>query len=258
MPPEEQTWNGRRLALDLSMYKQLGFYQLLDPNGPRVYGRHVYRTVLKLFLLLVQAAVIFGLTGFFFVAGEPTAADGMANRTSPFEVLVILANCTLSSLKMYVLMTNADVIWRLFDMACADFLRCTRHAVVDKDLAARWARSAAVTRLIARSFLAGMFLWFYGPFIIDDDDDDGNGGATSAAYGRRKNIVNVNYPVTAAVYNDFYYAFYAMEMAIGFCIVYGSVLVDAFLMSFCWIIAARYRSMVTAYETFGLDRTDSK
>jgi len=42
-----------------------------------------------------------------------------------------------------------------------------------------------------------------------------------------------------------------MEVAVGFCIVYGSILVDAFLMSFCWIISAQYQSVTKAFATFG-------
>lgn len=239
------TFDGRRLMLDLSMYRQLGFYQLLDPNGPRVYGYHVYSTVLKLFLLMVQFIVIFGVTGFFV-----GAQDGF-DETGRFEIIIILTNCTLSSLKIYILVTNADVIWSLYEMACADFLRCSRHdRSIEKDLVKRWERSTTVTNLIARSFLAGMLLWFCGPFYAEEAD------GTSAIGIRYKNIVNVRYPVSVNTYNEYYSAFYLMEAAIGFCIVYGSVMVDAFLMSFCWIISAQYQSVATVFEKFGHDKTD--
>lgn len=240
--------DGRRLALDLSAYRQLGFYQLLNPNGPRVYGHHVYGSALKLFLLVVQLVVIFAAIGFFAGAGDD--GDG---TTSPFEIIIILTNCTLSSLKMYMLVRNADVVWELCEMACADFLRCSRRdAAIERDLAKRWRRATAVTNAIARSFLVGMLLWFYGPFIDRGGDD---AGGTCAAR-RRKNIINARYPVTAEFYNEYYFAFYSAEAAVGFCIVYGSVLVDAYLMSFCWIISAQYQSVVTAYEKFGHDETE--
>jgi len=48
-----------------------------------------------------------------------------------------------------------------------------------------------------------------------------------------------------------------MEVAVGFCIVYGSVLIDAYLMSFCWIISAQYQSVTKAFATFGYNEKGS-
>lgn len=238
------TFNGRPAVLDLSMYKQLGFYQLLNPMGLRVYGHHVCSTVMKIFLLFVQFIVIFGAIGFFV-----EIEDNETKISNSFELIIILANCTLSSLKIYTLVTNADVVWELFKMTDDDFLQCYRHSErITRDLVNSWKWSTTITNLIARSFLAGMFLWILVPFINREDHSE-----ESICSRRYQNMLNVNFPVTTEFYNDYYFAFYSMEVAIGFCIVYGSVLADALLMSFCWIISAQYQSVTTAYEMFGHD-----
>lgn len=235
-------FTGKPVVLGLTMYKQLGFYQLLDPQGPRIYGYHVFSTIMKMFLLIVQIIVIFGVIGFFV-----DVDDNKTKNSNSFELIVILTNCTLSSLKMYTLVTNADVIWKLFDITCMDYLRCSQHNKrIIGDLVKNWKWSTTVTNLIARSFLSGLFLWILGPFIAQE-----NYSTESTGSHRYQNIINVKFPVTTEFYNNYYFAFYSMEVAIGFCIVYGSVLVDAFLMSFCWIISAQYKSVTTAYEMFG-------
>lgn len=111
----------RQVTVDLSVYRQLGFYQLLDPSGPRLRGRHIYRAVLKVFLLLVQLIVIFGLSSFF------VEKEDAYEKSDLFEIIVIFTNCTLSSFKMYAVVTNSNTIWKLFEMTCIDFLQCTQN-----------------------------------------------------------------------------------------------------------------------------------
>lgn len=111
---------GRRSVIDLSVYKRFGFYQLLDPRGPTVRGYHVNRTILKTLLSIIQITVIFGVSGFF------VETEDEYEKSEVFEVIAILANCTLSSLKMYTLLRHADLIWNMFELTCADFLQCTQ------------------------------------------------------------------------------------------------------------------------------------
>lgn len=249
MKPEEK-FNGRKVALNLTMYKQLGFYQLLDPNGPKIYGYHIYSTVLKTFLIAVQFISIFGALGFFIEMNDTVGADN--KKTSSFEIIVILTNCTLSSLKMYTLLSNADVIWNMFDITCINFLQCVQNSeIITKKLVKRCVRSTKITSLIAYSFFGGMILWIMGPwFIANEKHSDPLNNIVSR---RHENIINIKFPVTVKIYNQYFFAFYIMEIAIGFCIVYGSILVDAFLMSFCWIISAQYQSVTSAYKAFGHD-----
>lgn len=112
----------RRSKVVVTVYKQLGFYQLLDPRGPRARGRLVYDSALRIFLLAVQLIVAFGLVGFF------VDREDAYTRSELFEIIVILVNCTLSSLKMYALLNNSDTIWELFEMTGVEFLRCTQRS----------------------------------------------------------------------------------------------------------------------------------
>lgn len=239
----ENVFNGRPVALNLSTYKQLGYYQLLDPKGPHLYGCHFYRTILKIFLLVVQFITIFGVMGFFIEIEDSDASNGKSNS---FELIIILTNCTLSSLKIYTLISNTKIIWDLFDLTCIDFLKCSRHSeLITENFVTRCKKSTKITKWIARSFLIGLILWVMGPFIANEEYTAPNSSH------RYQNIINIKFPVTVKTYNNYYFVFYFMEVAVGFCIVYGSVLVDAFLMSFCWIISAQYQSVTKAFATFG-------
>ncbi|KAE9536449.1 hypothetical protein AGLY_007238 [Aphis glycines] len=239
----ENIFNGRPVALNLSTYKQLGYYQLLDPKGPYLYGCHFYRTILKIFLLVVQFITIFGVMGFFIEIEDSDANNGKSNS---FELIIILTNCTLSSLKIYTLISNTKITWDLFDLTCIDFLKCSRHSeLIMENFVTRCKKSTEITKWIARSFLIGLILWVMGPFIANEEYTAPN------ASHRYQNIINIKFPVTVKTYNNYYFVFYLMEVAVGFCIVYGSILVDAFLMSFCWIISAQYQSVTKAFATFG-------
>lgn len=115
---------GRVSAVDLSAYKQVGFYQLLDPGGAQVCGRHAYKTALRAYLLVVQLSIAFGSIGFFVNVEHPDRAH---RRSDTFELIAILANCILSTFKLNALITHADVIWDLFQTTSAEFLRCARR-----------------------------------------------------------------------------------------------------------------------------------
>jgi len=108
-----------------------------------------------------------------------------------------------------------------------------------------------ITKWIARSFIAGLMLWVMGPFIANEENTLPN------VAHRHQNIINIKFPVTVKTYNNYYFVFYLMEVAVGFCIVYGSVLIDAFLMSFCWVISAQYQTVTKAFETFGYNEKGS-
>lgn len=246
----ENLFNGGPVALNLSTYKQLGYYQLLDPKGPHLYGYHLYRTMLKIFLLIVQFITIFGMMGFFIEIEDANTDPGKSNS---FELIIILTNCSLSSLKMYTLVSNSKLIWDLFNLTRMDFLRCSRHSkIITANFERRCKRSTTITKWIARSFIAGLILWVMGPFIANEENTGPN-----AAARRHQNIINIKFPVTAKTYNNYFFIFYLMELTVGFCIVYGSVLIDAFLMSFCWIISAQYQSVAKAFSTFGYNENGS-
>jgi len=113
-------FNEKQSVIDLSVYKHFGFYQLLDPRGPTVRGYHVYRTVLKAFLLIVEILMIFGISGFF------VELEDAYKKSEVFEKICILVNCTISLLKIYTILRHADLIWNLFKITCVDFLQCTQ------------------------------------------------------------------------------------------------------------------------------------
>lgn len=247
----KETFNGRKLAVSLSTYKILGFYQLIDPNGPKILGYHFYSTVLKIFLAIVQCISVFAVLGFFIGTGE---IDSGHEKSNWFEIIIILSNCTLSSLKLYTLVSNADTIWKLFKITCIDYLQCVeRNKSITSKLTKRCARSTIITSFIARSFLIVLFVWSMTPFVSNEEFSE-NSNATCYRY---QNIINIKFPVTINNYNRFYFVFYLMELSVGFCIVYGSILIDAFLMSFCWIISAQYQSVTFAFQIFGHDMETS-
>lgn len=122
----------------------------------------------------------------------------------------------------------------------------------------RFVRSTTLTKWIARNFLITMCLWITGPFIVHRENPGQSFDARVNVSRRYENIININFPVTAQTYNEHYFVFYIMEVSIGACIVYGSVLFDVFLMSFCWIVSAHYQSVTTAFEQFGHDSRSLK
>jgi len=165
-------------------------------------------------------------------------------------MIFIYSIIVISLLKISVLLYNADRIWELFDLTRLDFLtsrRCRKNVGI---LHKYRDRSIPITNLYQNYSTAVFIIWMIVPlvlntFVMVEDPNQ-----------RYHNIFNMQYPVSANIYNRYYYLFYLMEIAMGIFVLNYSMIIDNFLISLCWAIIAQYEVITTAFESIGNDDSE--
>uniref|UniRef100_A0A2S2QX92 Uncharacterized protein n=1 Tax=Sipha flava TaxID=143950 RepID=A0A2S2QX92_9HEMI len=238
MPGEEN-----RLAIDLTVFKLIGMYQMVDPDSPKVCGRNVYASVNVALIVCTTAMTVLSTCGFF---------SGVRDtfRNNDFDVVLILfyyACIGVGNYKTTVLVLNAAEVWTLFGVARVSFLGnryCTgnRRRMAD--------RGASLSRFFAW-YLALIVVTLTSYAIIPLVTNHRYAGPTSAPGGgayRKSNVINLRYPFAADTYNTYYPAFYAMECALAFYAGYGTFAFDLFALTTMYFVSVQYELLASAFR----------
>lgn len=227
--------------INMALFRRFHFYQIFNPNSLKIFDFHVSRLI----GVAVAAAVLCGLvfSAFSFVADTGNTVD----RMDLLLIMFVYIINGISFVKTYAFLCKADVVWDLFDLTRADFLtsnRCRRNTAV---LHRRRELSIKVTNYYQYYVMVVLAVWLIIPFVVNAFVTTGSPNA------RYQNIFNVRYPVTASVYNQYYYVFYGFESLVGLYLLYNGTLVDNFLFSMCWTIISQYEVLNLAFASIGHD-----
>nr|AQS60751.1 olfactory receptor 37 protein [Acyrthosiphon pisum] len=229
------------VAINLALFKRYQFYQIFNPNGSKLLNYDTYKLTNVMFIVAVTTYNIFSAMCFF------TDTIDTIDSVDLLLMIFIYSIIIISLLKISVLLFNADQIWELFDLTRFDFLtsrQCRKNVGI---LCKYRDRSITITNLYQNYSTMVFIIWMITPLVLN----------TFVVVGgpnqRYHNIFNMQYPVSANIYNQYYYLFYLMEIAMGIFVLNYSMIVDNFLISLCWVIIAQYEVITTAFEKIGND-----
>lgn len=203
----------------------------------------MYRLTIIL-LTAVQGCInLCGLLGFF-VQMEDTLDD--------IELLQLLfANLSyfLSAFKIIICVYNANKIQDLLEVTRINFItsaQCTKHVHI---LLKYRDMSIKITNCLSVSFAVVLLGWWICPlifnrFVLKSNDE----------IVRYENVVNYRFPLTIAVYNDYFWIFYLMEVALGVFLAYAILITDCLLISISCVLIAHYEIHALAFENIGHEK----
>jgi len=234
------------VAIDISLYKLLRFYHVFDPSSSKIFGFHFYRFTGILLTVFIQSCVLFGLSGFFM------EMEDTLNYIELFEFVFVNLSNFLSVLKICIFIYKANDTWDLFEVTHTHFLKseqCCKYR--DEVLEKVRKKSIKLTNFIFGFAFMTFVIWMIYPlavnfFMLATDQINNQ---------RYQNIFNMRYPVTIKTYNQYYFVFYGIEVIMGAFILYNSILIDTFLVSFCWVIIAQYEILTSAFGNIGDEAT---
>lgn len=231
------------VAINLSLFKRYRFFHIFNPNGSKILSYDKYKFANVIFILVITGYNIFSATCFF------TDTMDTVDYVELLLLVFIYTIIVISLLKISVLLFNADRIWDLFDLTRLDFLTSRRCRDSVEILHKYRDRSTMITDLY-QNYSTGVFIiWMIVPLVLNTFVM-----TEPSADQRYHNIFNMQYPVTATVYNRYYYMFYLMEIAMGIFVLNYSMIIDNFLISLCWAIIGQYEVITTAFGSIGNDR----
>lgn len=106
-------------AINLTLLKHIGFYQIVDPNSPKIVGVNVYIVLHLLFIIFITIMAIIGLSGISYKSYEYLNND----LHQYMKTLFYLGCISVGNFKMITTIYNADIIWDLLDVVHASFLK---------------------------------------------------------------------------------------------------------------------------------------
>lgn len=234
-----------RFAIDLTIFKLIGVYQMIDPGTRTVAGWNVYALTNVALIACTTAVTVYGTCGFLSADGRRNGYGG-GNGTDADVVLVAFYYVCLAvgNYKTTMIVRNAAKMWALLDVARDTFLanghgRRNYWRVAD--------RGASLSRFFAWYLaLIAVTLTSYAMIPIVVNNHFGGGGETAAV--RKTNVINLRYPVAANTYNSFYALYYATECALAFYTGFGTFAFDLFALTILYIITVQYDIMASAFR----------
>lgn len=229
------------VAINLALFKRYQFYHIFNPNSSKILNYDSYKFTNVLFIVVVTSYNIFSAMCFFTDTVDTIDSIDLLLMIFIYSIIII------SLLKICVLLFNADQIWDLFNLTRFDFLssrRCRKNVGI---LYKYRDRSITITNLYQNYSTIVFIIWMIVPLVLNTF------AMTEGPNQRYHNIFNMQYPVSASIYNHYYYIFYLMEIAMGIFVLNYSMIIDNFLISLCWAIIAQYEVITTAFENIGND-----
>jgi len=236
-----------KYAINFTFFKIIGFYQMIDPNSPKMFGFNILNSVNMLLIVLTTTTTVIGTIGFIYKTDE-----SMANSFKNMQTVFYIACITVANLKMITIIYNADTLWNLFNIAHESFLSNKYFKRNYYKIVSRGKYIERTSPLYFLVFFITALSWIIIPNISNDyiSSDEMQGNQNH----HKINVVNMNYPIAAKTYNIHYNVFYVLECVMFLYAVYGLVIYDIFLISILHILCIQYEMISTAYENLRFKR----
>lgn len=238
------------VAINTVLFKTLGIFHILDPSllkSTNIFNYNFYRFIIVVLIAIVLFINCFGLLGFvikkYDIVNELVLLQTINGHIMYFQCI----------LKLSIFVYNADKFWDILDVTRINFLinkSCYKHV---KILYTCRDKLIKTTNLIAVMVNITLFMWLIVPILsyITWPDDD---------HRRYDSIINMWFPVSTHIYNEYYFIFFIMEATVAIFTGYVLTIFDVFSISISYILMCQYEVITLALKNFGheLDYQNSK
>lgn len=218
-----------------------GFYQMVCPESPTIFGRNVYHVC----AIIYVGFVVVVLTSI------PAGLYYWTDNTSQFVLgLILLINYIFSCCKIVTIIRNSKKIWECKEVTRIDYM--TSYKRYNYDVLIKCvARSARITRIHSKFCYCLLILWYLVPIVFNNTSM--NIKQRDGTYRNyRLNVHNLYMPATSAeTYNEYFSYFYVLEVVFGLSYIMFTVSFDNFIVSMCLAISSQVETIGTAFSSMG-------
>lgn len=236
--------NDNEVIINMKLLKQSRFYSLIDPNGKRILGYSIYRLVFIIIFITVHTLVVYSNLGLFVEVNY---------ELSNIEFFLIIFADLLNFLTFYktcILLYYVDKIMDLFDVTQINFLT-SKHCRKNKDILYGYRNTInKFTNFYCIFCMVVIFQWIVFAFLGHVFATDKN------ADNRIPSVINMPFPVSIRVFNQYYGIFFVFESVMGIFLLYCVLMIDTYLLSYGWIIIAQYEVVALAFK--GIEHEDQR
>lgn len=235
----------KKYAFNLTLFKTIGYYQMVDPNSKKIFGFNIYNVINITLVIFTSIMTVIGLSGFFYKIDNITSEE---NSFKGIQMLFYLSCIVLGNLKIAITVYNADAIWKLFNVAHESFLSnkyCKQEKYKLNNCGKQFAR---IFPWYFFMFFMTAFAWSTIPIVVNYNSASNETQNNENIY--MTNIANLRYPITVKTYNKFYKSFYVLEFIMVWYSAYGLVVFDLFIVALLKLLTTHYEIIASAHENF--------
>jgi len=185
-----------QITVYIKLFRWCGLYQLVHPEGPRVFGYRLYGLINIVLVVFTTTFTALGFVGFVYKL-EESFDTGFQNMQRLFATACIV----VGNLKITTIIWNADKIYELFNIAHETFL-LSKHL---KKNNTHVKSSGHFWRTFPWYFVllyTSLFLWVTTPVILNlyfvDESE------LIAMNVPKPNFFHLKYPVRTTIYNSYF------------------------------------------------------
>ncbi|XP_050059676.1 odorant receptor 67a-like [Aphis gossypii] len=242
----------KNYAFDLTLFKTIGYYQMIDPNCKKIFGFNIYNVINMMIVVFTSIITVIGLSGFFY---KPNDITYEKISFKDIQILFYLACIVVGNLKICITIYNAKTIWKLFKVAHDSFLSNNYWKQNKHKINKCGKKFAKIFPWYLFIFLMTAFAWSIVPIVVNNHVASKETQNDENIY--MTNVVNMRYPITAKTYNKFYKGFYVLEFIVVWYSAYGLVVFDLLTLGLLQLLATHYEIIASAYENFKMTKNEN-
>lgn len=147
--------------------------------------------------------------------------------------------------ELFVLLYYMKIFLDILDVSQIKFLKSILFIKNRNVLHTHRDKTIKITNLISILTIYLVLQWMAFPLMIETFRP------SNTEIQRKKNVLNLPFPLTIHMYNKYFIIFYVFETYICAFFMYGLFMIDLFLLSFGWVIVVQYRVIIRAFEDIG-------
>ncbi|KAL4090821.1 hypothetical protein QTP88_025591 [Uroleucon formosanum] len=229
------------VAIDLKLWKLYRFYHMLKPNNTKIFNCNVYRLIFFIYGAIVNCMVLYSTIGFF------VEMDDMISDVDIFLVLFVMINFFFCSWRMCIILSKSNTICEVLKVSQLNFLKskeCLKHLNVLHD---HRDRTIKITNYFFVFSVIVLIQWIIFPIMVTMFT------ASEVENTRLPNIMNLRFPVSTQTFNQYYFIFYLMEIAISTFPIYVIIVTDTLIMSFSLVIISQQEVLNRVFKSIGYE-----
>lgn len=224
---------------DMAIFEMIGFYHIFDPNNTKIYNYNVFQFISIVISFIVLCITLYGTLGFFM------EMEGIVDIIDYIQIVGGMMQTYFGVLKILMFIYNKNIIWAVLDITRPNFIKSKQS----KDIGIQREHRRTIIKVsnIIFIFLISFFIiWIVFPLIINSFMVKSNDGTR-----RFENILNLRYPVTINVFNDYYLIFYLAEVLLMVYVVYSALIHVLLINYICNVFAMLYKLNTIAFKQIG-------
>lgn len=241
------------VAIDSRLFRLFRLHRLLDPHGESVFSCNAYRSAV---FAITSITLVASLVTLFHAVARAVRDNADSDvRMIHLFLLLYYTNYFRILMILIVYACKAHDAWNLFDVTRVDFLtaeNCRKHSHV---LHKYRGISTKITYYLSFFLIVSIVFWCAFPLILEkyNYSSETTYGIVDVKNRRKESIFNLQYPLSADVYNNFYFILYIIEIFILFEISFIYLFYTIYFVSFCCVFIAQYEIVTLAFENIGHD-----